>query len=335
MWLRRVASRRFGVDLGGHGLADVQRAATRRARGAPAAGRDRFGSRPRRRPRCRSRRRRGARCRTPGRRPRGRRASARARRSRLRRRRIASTGWRPPSNSATTGTSGHPRRGVAVELVRRSLERRVVATCELRRGAAAAERALRARLVALDLHRQVVAGAVDAHVLRRGRVLDEVVRACRTCRRAGTPRRPAARAPVASSALAISASRRGRPSVSTVSNRCSSARIVFSIISRLRAQLRDTRRPSRGSSTVDEPVEERLGQAEVLAVAHRAAHDLAQHVAAPLVRRDDAVGDQERRRADVVGDDAHRDVALAVARRSGRRRARRSAASSGVNRSVS
>ncbi len=41
---------------------------------------------------------------------------------------------------------------------------------------------------------------------------------------------------------------------------------------------------------------------------HGAPHDLAQHVAAPLVRRHDAVGDEKRRRADVVGDDAHRDV---------------------------
>ena len=41
---------------------------------------------------------------------------------------------------------------------------------------------------------------------------------------------------------------------------------------------------------------------------HRAPHDLAQHVAAPLVRRHHAVGDEERHRAQMVGDDAHRDV---------------------------
>ena len=55
-------------------------------------------------------------------------------------------------------------------------------------------------------------------------------------------------------------------------------------------------------------MQERLGAAELLAVAHRAPHDLAQHVAAPLVRRHHAVGDEERRRAHVIGDDAHRDV---------------------------
>ena len=39
---------------------------------------------------------------------------------------------------------------------------------------------------------------------------------------------------------------------------------------------------------------------------HRASHDLAQHVAAPFVAGDDAIGDEERACAHVVGDDAHR-----------------------------
>ena len=39
-------------------------------------------------------------------------------------------------------------------------------------------------------------------------------------------------------------------------------------------------------------------------MAHGAAHDAAEHVAAPLVRGQHAVGDQERARAQVVGDDA-------------------------------
>ena len=39
---------------------------------------------------------------------------------------------------------------------------------------------------------------------------------------------------------------------------------------------------------------------------HSAAHDAAQHIAAPLVRRQHAVGDEERRRAQVIGDDAVR-----------------------------
>ena len=67
---------------------------------------------------------------------------------------------------------------------------------------------------------------------------------------------------------------------------------------------------------VDEAVQERAGHAQLLAVAHRAPHDLAQHVAAPLVRGHDAVADEEGHRAQVVGDDPHRDVV-------GRRRAAR------------
>ena len=66
-------------------------------------------------------------------------------------------------------------------------------------------------------------------------------------------------------------------------------------------------------------VQERLGQAKLLAVPHRPAHDLAQHVAPPFVGGDYAVGDQERHGAQVVGDDAQRDVA-GVVRRPARQR---------------
>ena len=52
-------------------------------------------------------------------------------------------------------------------------------------------------------------------------------------------------------------------------------------------------------------------------MAHRAAHDPAQHIAAAFVRRQHAVGDQERRRAQMVGDHALR---RATAARAGRRR---------------
>ena len=53
-------------------------------------------------------------------------------------------------------------------------------------------------------------------------------------------------------------------------------------------------------------MEERLALAEHEAVADRAADDPAQHVTAPLVRRQHAIGDQERARADVIRDDAQR-----------------------------
>ena len=76
------------------------------------------------------------------------------------------------------------------------------------------------------------------HALRRGGVLDEVVR---HAERVVEPERGLARQHAlrgVSSAFAISASSRGRPSVSTASNRFSSARIVFSIISRFASKLR-------------------------------------------------------------------------------------------------
>ena len=46
---------------------------------------------------------------------------------------------------------------------------------------------------------------------------------------------------------------------------------------------------------------QRLGAAHQLGVAHGAAHDPSQHVAAPLVRRHHAVGDEEGARAQVIG----------------------------------
>ncbi len=42
-------------------------------------------------------------------------------------------------------------------------------------------------------------------------------------------------------------------------------------------------------------------------MAHRPPHDLAQHVAAPFVARQHAVSDEERHRAQVIGDDSRRD----------------------------
>ncbi len=49
--------------------------------------------------------------------------------------------------------------------------------------------------------------------------------------------------------------------------------------------------------------QERLPPAEQSAVTHRTAHDAPEHVAPPLVRRQHAIGDQERDRPRVVGDD--------------------------------
>ena len=68
--------------------------------------------------------------------------------------------------------------------------------------------------------------------------------------------------------------------------------------------------------------QERLAPAEQPAVADGAAEDPAQDVAAPLVRGQDVVGDEERDRPRVVGDDLVAE-ALGLERRPGRGRAAR------------
>ena len=51
---------------------------------------------------------------------------------------------------------------------------------------------------------------------------------------------------------------------------------------------------------------QRIAGPEQLGVSHGAAHDAAEHITAPFVRRQHAVGDQEGRRAQMVGDDPER-----------------------------
>ena len=62
----------------------------------------------------------------------------------------------------------------------------------------------------------------------------------------------------------------------------------------------------------DQPMHQRVPGAEQLRMAHRAAHDPAQHIAAAFVRGQHAVGDQERRGAQMVGDHAQRGLLLAL-----------------------
>ena len=66
-----------------------------------------------------------------------------------------------------------------------------------------------------------------------------------------------------------------------------------------------------------QPVHQRLLGAQDVGVAHGAAHDAAEHVAAALVRGRDAVGDQEAGRPQVVGDDLVREAVLAFRRAAG------------------
>ena len=62
----------------------------------------------------------------------------------------------------------------------------------------------------------------------------------------------------------------------------------------------------------DEAIHQGVPGAEQLRMAHGAAHDPAQHVAASLVGRQHAVGDQERRSAQVIGDHTQRGLHRAV-----------------------
>ena len=68
-----------------------------------------------------------------------------------------------------------------------------------------------------------------------------------------------------------------------------------------------------------QPPHQRLRGAEQMRVAHGAAHDAAKHVAASLVRRQHAVGDEEGDRAQMIGDDAMAWLGLALGRHAGER----------------
>ena len=130
--------------------------------------------------------------------------------------------------------------------------------------------------------------------------------------------------PSPAAALSSTSSSRGSPLVSTASKRSSSLRMTWTTMSRPVVSS-GYASPNSRTTRIDQRVEERLVHAEPLAVPHRAPHDLAQDVAAPLVRRHDAVRDEERHRAQVIRDHAHRDVGrLHRAAMSRRRRARRS-----------
>ena len=61
-------------------------------------------------------------------------------------------------------------------------------------------------------------------------------------------------------------------------------------------------------------VHQRLGRAQQVRVAHRAAHDPAQHIAAPLIGGEHAIGNEKARGAQVIGDDAVARLGFAVGR---------------------
>jgi hypothetical protein len=72
---------------------------------------------------------------------------------------------------------------------------------------------------------------------------------------------------------------------------------------RLRLRELGIRRAHRPVEILDQAVEKRLLLAEVVAVADRAPHDPAQHVAATLVAGDHAIDDEKAAGADMVRDD--------------------------------
>ncbi len=62
-------------------------------------------------------------------------------------------------------------------------------------------------------------------------------------------------------------------------------------------------------------VQEEIADTEPVPVADRSAHHATEHVLAPRAVREDALGDEERGRSRVVGDDAHRHVVVALGSR--------------------
>ena len=149
---------------------------------------------------------------------------------------VEPAGVRPPA-CATRRTGQHmrvlhSRRGVAFEPIAREAESvgdRRIAEREFL-GLLAVERTLRARLLPLRLHGGIERGPVDRQLPLAREVLDEVQRqAERVVEAEGL----VARHRTADPSRSRNSSSFGRPLVSTVSKRCSSARMVWTIVSRL------------------------------------------------------------------------------------------------------
>ena len=348
MWLRIVCGAPLGVDLG----ADACRR-PRPARGGGRGGRSgprsacpatRWTSSTSNSDACRRPRGCAAACRRPGRRSprrtacgRGRaprrvglrrgsstsRDAPRARRTRCRRAGSRRRGPRP-SWSRSPGTRSAPVRP------------RIVLVAATRRARRRARPAFvpRAAAVALLGERVLEAGEVDAHAVL-GRQLDGQVD--REAVRVVEPERDVARAaPGASAGGGPPGGRRRAPRRSAGSappragptpassvrlNWRSSRSMTPRTSSRRSAQVR-VGVGHRVDDDLGRLAEERLRAPEQAAVADGAAQDPAQHVAAALVRRQHAVGDEERHRAAVVGDDLVAE-ALLLERRPGRGRGAR------------
>ena len=180
--------------------------------------------------------------------------------------------------------------------------------------------------LALVGHEPVEALGVDVRGRRRPPPRGSGRAGSRTCRRAGTRRRPRP-GPRARERSSTSPSRRW-PWARVRANCSASAPSTSATSAAALAELRVGVAPA-GHHLGGEPRDRVRRQADVVALAHRAADEPAQDVVAPLVAGAHPVGGQEGHRPAVVGQHAQRAVvALARARRSGRcgPRPRRSAA---------
>ena len=198
-----------------------------------------------------------------------------------------------------------PRRPVALELVGAAAEPlgRGLEGAVARRGEA--EPVAGPRLLLLSLHGALEAGAVEGDLAVLGHVLDEVAGDAEgvvETKRLVAREHPVRRRRAVEALLEL---RQAEPE-----HRLEALLLgqdhpldVLALLAQLGVRLAHLRRQHG-----HQPVEERLAHPEVLAVRHRAAHDAPQGVAAELVRRHHAVGDEEGRGAGVIGDHPHRDV---------------------------
>ena len=204
------------------------------------------------------------------------------------------------------GHARQPGRAVPLEGVARLLEYRArrVAGREEVGLMGASERALRPGPLALALHRPLEALAVDGDMALGCRVFDELHR---QAVRVVQPEDVLASQGPGRGRLVEQVLEAGEPGSQHGLEPALFAGHHLGHVLVAGLQLR-VRVAHLGHQHVDKRAQERLGEAQAVPVAHGPAHDLAQHVAAPLVRRHHAVRDQERHGAGMVGDDAGRHV---------------------------
>ena len=152
--------------------------------------------------------------------------------------------------------------------------------------------------LALAFHADLKTLALDRAPLGAERILGEVEGKADRCRRGGTPSPPDSGAPGASPAVASSSRRRPRASVSL--KRVSSSLRVSVMNGSARISSPNAWPISRTSTGTRRHMSA-LRAAHQVGMAHGAAHDPPQHVAAALVRRHHAVGHQEGARPQVIG----------------------------------